>query len=186
MDAVRVPPSACRTSQSTVTVRSPSLARSTTPRSDRPMSRWISCVRPPIRPLADSRWVRSAVARGSIEYSAVTQPVPLPRKCGGVRSSIVAAHRTSVSPTRMRHEPSAHFWTPRVRLTGRSWSGRRPSARTGDWLPIVIARAPSRRWGRAWVRVCGRAPARARGPAWVPASRLVQLTWRQSRARRAG
>ena len=58
------------------------------------MSRWISCVRPPIRPLTDSRSVRSAVARGSIEYSAVTQPVPLPRRCGGTRSAIVAAHST--------------------------------------------------------------------------------------------
>ena len=29
------------------------------------MRRWISCVRPPIRPLTDSRSVRSAVARGT-------------------------------------------------------------------------------------------------------------------------
>src|ERR1700675_799096 len=94
------------------------------------MSRWISCVRPPILPLTDSRSVRSAVARGSIEYSAVTQPVPLPRRWGGTRSTIVAAHRTSVSPTRIRHEPSAHFWTPSVNVTGRRSVSPRPSATT--------------------------------------------------------
>jgi hypothetical protein len=66
IDAVRVPPSATMTSQSTVTVRSPSRERSTTPRSDRPTRRWISCVRPPTFPRADSRSDRSAVARGSI------------------------------------------------------------------------------------------------------------------------
>src|SRR5687768_16786162 len=86
MDAVRVPPSAWSTSQSTVTVRSPILDVSTTPRSARPISRWISIVRPPWRPLVTSRWVRSDVARGSIEYSAVTQPSPLPRRWGGTRS----------------------------------------------------------------------------------------------------
>jgi len=55
MDAQRVPPSAWMTSQSMVTVRSPRIAVLTTPRSDRPMSRWISCVRPPILPLELSR-----------------------------------------------------------------------------------------------------------------------------------
>ena len=42
MDAVLVPPSACRTSQSSMTVRSPSAVVSTTDRMDRPISRWIS------------------------------------------------------------------------------------------------------------------------------------------------
>jgi hypothetical protein len=37
--------SACNTSQSIVIVRSPSRDRSVTLRSDRPISRWISCVR---------------------------------------------------------------------------------------------------------------------------------------------
>ena len=66
IDAVRVPPSATMTSQSTVTVRSPRRDRSTTPRRDRPTRRWISWVRPPTLPLALSRSERSAVARGSI------------------------------------------------------------------------------------------------------------------------
>ena len=44
--AVRVPPSACRTSQSRVICRSPRRGRSTTARSERPIRRWISWVRP--------------------------------------------------------------------------------------------------------------------------------------------
>lgn len=39
MDAVRVPPSACKTSQSSVMVRSPKRRMSTACRSDRPISR---------------------------------------------------------------------------------------------------------------------------------------------------
>ncbi len=104
------------------------------------MRRWISCVRPPIRPLADSRSVRSAVARGSIEYSAVTQPVPLPRRCGGTRSAMVAAHSTRVSPNCTMHEPSAHFWTPSSKLMGRRSRGARPSERAlGGRLPMLMS-----------------------------------------------
>ena len=55
MAAVRVPPSAWRTSQSRMMVRSPSAFMSTTERRDRPMSRWISWVRPPTLPRSDSR-----------------------------------------------------------------------------------------------------------------------------------
>ena len=46
-------------------------------RSERPMSRWISTVRPLCLPFAASRSMRSGDAPGSIEYSAVTQPLPL-------------------------------------------------------------------------------------------------------------
>ncbi len=76
--AVRVPPSACSTSQSSTIVFSPSAFVSTTARSARPMRREISWVRPPMRPFTLSRSLRSFVARGSIAYSAVTQPRPLP------------------------------------------------------------------------------------------------------------
>ena len=81
--AVRVPPSAWMTSQSTMIWRSPSAFRSTTARSERPISRWISWVRPDCLPLAASRLPRVWVARGSMPYSAVTQPWPLPRRNGG-------------------------------------------------------------------------------------------------------
>ena len=53
--AVRVPPSACSTSQSSVIVRSPSAGRSIKARSERPIRRWISWVRPHWLPRAASR-----------------------------------------------------------------------------------------------------------------------------------
>ena len=90
MAAVRVPPSAWMTSQSTEIWRSPSLGRSTTARSARPIRRWISCVRPEGWPTVASRRVRSLVARGSMPYSAVTQPRPWPLSQGGRRSSRLA------------------------------------------------------------------------------------------------
>ena len=55
IDAVRVPPSAWITSQSSTIWRSPSAFRSVTARSERPISRWISCVRPDCLPLAATR-----------------------------------------------------------------------------------------------------------------------------------
>jgi hypothetical protein len=52
-------------------------------------------------------------------YSAVTHPVPLPRRCGGTRSSTLAEQITTVFPTVMIAEPSAHFWTPSSALNAR-------------------------------------------------------------------
>ena len=69
-----MPPSAWITSQSTSNVRSPSCLKSMTERRLRPMSRWISCVRPPCLPRAASRSLRVLVARGSMPYSAVNHP----------------------------------------------------------------------------------------------------------------
>src|SRR5919107_1592891 len=84
-------------------VFSPSAAKSTTPRSERPISRWISTVRPSARPLEMSRCLRSPVDAGSIPYSAVTQPRPLPRSQRGTDSCADAVQITRVSP----HEISA-------------------------------------------------------------------------------
>jgi hypothetical protein len=64
-------------------------------------------VRPPTFPVLASRVVRVVVARGSMPYSAVTQPFPVPRINGGTRSSTLAAQITRVRPTSMRTEPSA-------------------------------------------------------------------------------
>ena len=102
--AVRVPPSAWMTSQSTQMVRSPSLGISITARSDRPTRRWISCDRPlgPVR----SRDVRVFVERGSMPYSAVTQPWPRPFRNGGTLSSIEAVQSTLVCPKATSTEPS--------------------------------------------------------------------------------
>ena len=60
------------------------------------------------------------VARGSMPYSAVTQPRPWPFSHGGRRSSSVAVTSTWVSPNFTRQEPSAYLTTPRSRVTGRS------------------------------------------------------------------
>ena len=60
---------------------------SQTARSDRPISRWISCVRPDGLPDATSRRMRSDDEPGSIEYSAVTHPLPVPRIHRGTSSS---------------------------------------------------------------------------------------------------
>ncbi len=76
-------------------------------RKERPISRWISCVRPLCLPCAASRRPRLWVARGSMPYSAVTQPWPLPFRNGGTPSSRLAVTRTLVWPKETRHEPSA-------------------------------------------------------------------------------
>jgi hypothetical protein len=94
--AVRVPPSACSTSQSIAMVFSPSAFKSMHARNDRPMSRLISWVRPPTRPLTDSRSERSWVAAGSIAYSAVSQPRPVPLRQRGTPSVTLAVHITLV------------------------------------------------------------------------------------------
>jgi hypothetical protein len=85
MAVVRVPPSACSTSQSTHTVRSVMLPSLTTARSARPIRRWISTERPSTAP-ARSRDLRVCVELGSIEYSDVSQPWPLPLRKGGTPS----------------------------------------------------------------------------------------------------
>ena len=81
------------------------------------MSRWISCVRPDGAPLVTSRRMRSCVARGSMAYSAVTQPLPEFLSHGGTLVSTEAAHSTWVSPNLTRHEPSAWRITPRSSVT---------------------------------------------------------------------
>jgi secondary thiamine-phosphate synthase enzyme len=98
-------------------------------RSERPMSRLISCVRPPMRPLTDSRSLRVCVARGSIEYSAVTQPRPDPLRQRGTPSVTLAAQSTRVRPNSTSTEPSAWSSQWRVIVTGRSSSAARPSGR---------------------------------------------------------
>ena len=57
-----------------VMVRSPSLSSWVMERRERPMRRCISWVRP--LPEERSREVRVSVERGSMPYSAVTQPLP--------------------------------------------------------------------------------------------------------------
>src|SRR6202012_4856175 len=92
-----------------------------------------------MRPLTDSRSLRVLVARGSIAYSAVTQPSPLPRRQRGTSSWTLAAHSTRVPPNSTSTEPSAWSSQPRVSFTGRSWFAERPSGRA---MPARLAARP--------------------------------------------
>ena len=123
IEAVRVPPSAWITSQSTVTMVSPMAFRSTTVRRLRPIRRSISIERP-LRPRY-SRGVRLLPEAGSMAYSAVTQPACAPLRQRGTVSSTVAAQITFVSPNSTMQEPAAFLRTLRVSVTGRSWSKER-------------------------------------------------------------
>ena len=88
-------------------VLSPSALGSMQARKDLPTSLEISWVRPPSRPLTDSRSLRVLVDLGSIAYSAVTQPSPLPRRQRGSSSVTLAAQSTRVAPNSTSTEPSA-------------------------------------------------------------------------------
>ena len=54
-----------------------------------------------------SRGLRLGVEPGSMAYSAVSQPRPLPRKKGGAPSSTDAVHNTRVRPHSMSTLPAA-------------------------------------------------------------------------------
>src|SRR5215218_2312039 len=73
--------------------------------------------------------MRVFVARGSMPYSAVTQPLPVLRRNGGTRSSTLAVQITFVRPTSIRTEPSAWARKPGVMVVGRGSEGARPSLR---------------------------------------------------------
>ena len=110
------------------------------------MSRWISCVRPDCRPRAASRDARSDVEPGSIEYSAVTQPLPLPRIQGGTRSSTDAVHSTRVRPIDTSTETGGEHREVPWKSTGRSWSTRAAVAAQGPWVRRRLIRPlPHRR-----------------------------------------
>src|SRR5690606_28792969 len=148
IEAVRVPPSAWMTSQSTVICTSPSACRSTTARSERPIRRWISSVRPPCLPDDASRRMRSPVERGSMPYSAVTQPLPELRSQDGTRSSRLAVHSTWVSPKRTRQEPSACLETLHSKEIARISSGWRLDGRMVKILFDVSRLVTAPRSGR--------------------------------------
>jgi hypothetical protein len=77
-------------------------------RSERPINRWISWVRPPGRPRFTSRCERSVVDAGSIEYSPVTHPLPVPRSHRGASGDTDAAQSTRVFPIENNTDPAAH------------------------------------------------------------------------------
>ena len=112
MLSVRVPPSASSTSQSMVIVRGPRASKSTTARKLRPISRWISVVRPST--LFRSRRLRGEVLPGSMLYSAVAQPVGFSMWAfqGGTLSSTLAVQRIVVRPAWINTLPGVALCKP--------------------------------------------------------------------------
>ena len=117
----------------------PAATRSHTARSDRAIRRWISWVRPDWRPLAASRQARSAVEPGSIEYSAVTQPLPRPRIHGGTRSSTEAVHSTLVRPIDTSTEPGAKTVKSRSKRDGAELVERPAVGPKRSGVDLVVA-----------------------------------------------
>ncbi len=72
-----------------------------------------------------SRALRSPVEAGSIEYSAVTQPRPLPSIQRGTESLTEAVQITLVSPWLNSAEPSAVRTYPGSIVIGRGSAGAR-------------------------------------------------------------
>ena len=119
MLAVRVPPSACSTSQSTTTWRSPSTVMSHAARRLRPIRRWISTVRPLCLPLG--RLAIDALGRRARAASS-TRRSPSPCPC---RASTAARRRRrspctarACVPNETRHEPAAISVKSRSKLIG--------------------------------------------------------------------
>ena len=79
-----------------------------------------STERPSRRPLEMSRALRSPVEAGSMPYSAVSQPRPLPVIQRGTPSCAEAVQMTRVSPIEISAEPVAVRTNPGSISTGRS------------------------------------------------------------------
>ena len=120
---------------------SPSASRSITARSERPIRRWISTVRPSGRPAG--RVARLAARRssaGSIPYSAVSQPRPEPsrqrrharRPARPCRSR--ASRRSRSAPSRPR--------CARSRARSRPVAARRPRGRRRGRPPPIASPGP--------------------------------------------
>ena len=133
-----------------------------TARSERPISRLISWVRPPMRPLTDSRSERVLVEAGSIAYSAVTQPRPEPLRQRGTPSEADAAHSTRVLPNSTSTEPGRVV---------------EPVAGDRDRAELVVGPAVAARAGRVGVVMVASLVTPAPGPAgprpWTPAVHRV-------------
>ena len=129
MAAVRVPPSAWSTWQSSAMVCGPIFERSMAARKDRPMIRWISVPRESVCPVLGQA-LRCGVEAGSITYSAVSHPPGrFSRNQGGVSPVTDAVHSSTVSPCSHSTDPAGVRVKFRVTFTGRSWSSDRPSFR---------------------------------------------------------
>ena len=138
-----MPPSACSTSQSTMTWRSPS-SHHVAHGPQRPADEALdlvgaarrACPWPPRGGCA--RWTTP----GSIEYSAVTQPLPVPRIHRGTSSSIDGGAQHHGVPEAHQHRPAGASVKSRSKVMGRSSSG---------W-PAVVAHGGAPGAGRAATR----------------------------------
>ena len=89
--------------------------------------------------------MRSPVDAGSIPYSAVTQPRPLPDIQRGTESWTEAVQMTRVSPQEISTEPVAVATKPGSIVTGPQLVGRAPiAALDGHAATAPPAAAPSR------------------------------------------
>src|SRR5690606_333253 len=82
---------------------------------------------------------------GSIAYSAVAQPLPLPVSQRGTPVVEDAVHSTFVPPKLISAEPSAFALQPRSIVISRSWSVARPSARTMSDMSFLRVGGPGLR-----------------------------------------
>src|SRR4051812_49003699 len=142
-------------------VRSPSAPRSAIPRRLRPISRWISIPRPSCLPLEMSRCLRSPVDAGSIPYSAVIHPRPLPAIQRGTDSWTDAVQITRVPPQEISADPAAVRTNPGSIVTGRNSSAARPPLRSriaviGSPVPRPFGRRALARPGALRVRASSR------------------------------
>ena len=81
-------------------------------------------MRPLCLPRAASRSVRRSVEPGSSEYSAVTQPRPLPLRKRGTLSSSLTVHSTLVRPISQSTDASGFSVKSTCIESGRSSIGR--------------------------------------------------------------
>ena len=105
MAAVRVPPSACSTSQSRRQGALARLERSNTQRSERPMRRWISCMRPDCLFFAASR--SPPGVRGARQHAVFGRDPALTEPRPAARASTDAVQSTLCCQTQPATEPSA-------------------------------------------------------------------------------
>src|SRR5690606_34659095 len=98
--------------------------------------------------------------RGSIEYSAVTHPLPLPAIQRGTPLVNDAVHNTLVRPNEISAEPSAWSLHPRSMVTSRRASLVRPSARSSVIVICFRYRSVGREGG--WRRSAPDPPWRLR------------------------
>ena len=164
MAAVRVPPSAWSTSQSMMIWRSPRSSSAVTARSERPIRRWISWVRP--RLLAGGRFAPRALGGGARQHAVFRRHPAAAAAAQEGRRLVLEARGAQHMGIAEFHQAGAFgmFHDPGSRVTGRISSCWRPeglkAGRIGDSLEVP---------GRGLYLPTGRALCKWRAPlVWRP------------------